>query len=58
MTIPAEMPGLVSLTMSLCDVCLAVAFVGCIFTLVEAGFVLAFSDEQPASAGVPPPAMP
>ena len=37
MTISAEMPGLVSLAMSLCDICLAVAFVGCIFTLVEAG---------------------
>jgi ceramide glucosyltransferase len=55
MTISAEMPGLVSLAMSLCDICLAVAFVGCIFTLVEAGFVLAFSDKQPTGAGVPPP---
>jgi len=54
MTISAEMPGLVSLAMSLCDTCLAVAFVGCIFTLVEAGFVLAFSAEQPTSADAPP----
>jgi ceramide glucosyltransferase len=54
MTISAEMPGLVSLAMSLCDICLAVAFVGCIFTLVEAGFVVAFSAEQPTSADAPP----
>ena len=55
MTISAEMPGLVSLAMSLCDTCLAVAFVGCIFTLVEAGLVVAFCAEQPTNAGVPPP---
>ena len=54
MTISTELPGLVSLAMSLCDICLAVAFVGCIFTLVEAGFVLAFSAEQPTSADAPP----
>jgi ceramide glucosyltransferase len=54
MTISAEIPGLVSLAMSLCDICLAVAFVGCIFTLVEAGFVVAFSAEQPTSADAPP----
>lgn len=54
MTISTELPGLVSLAMSLCDICLAVAFVGCIFTLVEAGFVLAFSAEQPTCADAPP----
>ena len=54
MTISAEIPGLVSLAMSLCDICLAVAFVGCIFTLVEAGFVVAFSAAQPTSADAPP----
>src|SRR6185503_326979 len=54
MTISTELPGLVSLAMSLCDICLAVAFVGRIFTLVEAGFVLAFSAEQPTSADAPP----
>jgi len=55
MTISADMPGVVFLALSLRDICLAVAFVGCIFTLIEAGFVLNFFDKQPESAGVPPP---
>ena len=55
MTISADMPGLVWLLLSVCDICLAVAFVGCIFTLVEAGFVLSFSDKEPESAAVQPP---
>ncbi len=55
MSISAEIPGVVWLLLSLCDICLAVAFVGCIFTLVEAGFVLGFTDKEPESAAAQPP---
>ena len=37
------------------DICLAVAFVGCIFTLIEAAFVVGFSDKEPARARPQPP---
>jgi ceramide glucosyltransferase len=54
MTISADMPSLASLLLSFGSLCLAVAFVGCIFTLVEAAFVLGFSDEEPAPAAAEP----
>ena len=50
MSISADVPGLASLLLSLGSICLAVAFVGCIFTLVEAAFVVGFSDKEPARA--------
>ena len=54
MSISADMPGLASLLLSLGSICLAVAFVGCIFTLVEAAFVVGFSDKEPARADAEP----
>src|SRR5487761_1317869 len=40
---------------SLCDICLAGAFVGCILMLCEAGFVLAFSGERSRRHAALPP---
>jgi ceramide glucosyltransferase len=40
--------------LSLGSICLAVAFVGCIFTLVEAAFVVGFSDKEPARTDAEP----
>jgi ceramide glucosyltransferase len=54
MSISADVPGLASLLLSLGSICLAVAFVGCIFTLVEAAFVVGFSDKEPARADAEP----
>jgi ceramide glucosyltransferase len=48
MSISADVPSFVSLLLSLGTICLAVAFLGCIFTLVEAAFVVGFSDKEPA----------
>ena len=39
-------PDTLSFVRSLCDICLAGAFLGCILMLCEAGFVLAFGDEK------------
>ncbi len=46
MSIAESIPDLVSFVLSLCDICLAVAFVGCLFTLVEAAFVLGFRGKD------------
>ena len=54
MSISADVPGLASLLLSLGSICLAVAFVGCIFTLVKAAFVVGFSDKEPARADAEP----
>ena len=54
MSISADVPGLASLLLSLGSICLAVAFVGCIFTLVEAAFVVGFSDKEPARTDAEP----
>ena len=54
MSISADVPGLASLLLSLGSICLAVAFVGCIFTLVEAAFVVGFSDKERARADAEP----
>jgi ceramide glucosyltransferase len=40
---------------SLCDVCLAGAFIGCIFMLFESGFVLGFGGARPAAVSPEPP---
>jgi ceramide glucosyltransferase len=54
MSISADVPSLASLFLSLGSICLAVAFVGCIFTLVEAAFVVGFSDKELARADAEP----
>jgi ceramide glucosyltransferase len=54
MSISADVPGLASLLLSLGSICLAVAFVGCILTLVEAAFVVGFSDKEPARTDAEP----
>jgi ceramide glucosyltransferase len=46
MNIAHTIPEMSSLLLSFCDLCLAVAFVACVFTLIEAGFVIAFSGEE------------
>lgn len=40
---------------SLCDICLAGAFLGCVLMLVESAFVLGFAGRRPAAAGPQPP---
>jgi len=40
---------------SLCDVCLAGAFIGCVLMLFESGFVLAFGGRRPAAGSSEPP---
>ena len=54
MSISADVPSFVSLLLSLGTICLAVAFLGCIFTLVEAAFVVGFSDKEPARPATEP----
>jgi ceramide glucosyltransferase len=43
------------LAKSLCDICLAGAFIGCILMLFEAAFVLGFGGRRPAAGGPQPP---
>jgi ceramide glucosyltransferase len=40
---------------SLCDICLAGAFIGCLVMLFESGFVLGFGEPRPATGGPQPP---
>jgi ceramide glucosyltransferase len=48
-------PDLISFLLALCDLCLAAAFVGCIFTLIESFSVLRFSGvAAPPSTAQPP----
>jgi ceramide glucosyltransferase len=55
MSIVESIPDATSFIVSLCDVCLAGAFVGCILMLIEAGFVLAFREDKTAFAAEQPP---
>jgi ceramide glucosyltransferase len=55
MSLVHTVPDAASLVVSLCDICLAGAFVGCILMLFEAGFVLAFREERPADGAPQPP---
>lgn len=43
-----------TLARSLCDICLAAAFLGCILMLVESGFVLCFGGPSRAAGGAQP----
>jgi ceramide glucosyltransferase len=56
MSMTANIPDPVSFFLAVCDVCLAFAFVGCIFTLVESAFVLAFPGKVREESTVQPPA--
>jgi ceramide glucosyltransferase len=55
MSIVQSIPDMTSFVVSLCDVCLAAAFVGCILMLFEAAFVLSFREEKPVDGAVQPP---
>lgn len=55
MSVAQDIPDLATLLISLCDVCLAGAFVGCILTLVESAFVLGFGGSRRHSTAAPPP---
>lgn len=54
MSIVHNLPDTTSFVLSLCDICLAGAFVGCILMLFEAGFVLAFRGHDNYSKAAQP----
>jgi ceramide glucosyltransferase len=49
-----HIPDATSFVMSLCDICLAGAFVGCILMLFESAFVLSFRDRPSPRDGAQP----
>jgi ceramide glucosyltransferase len=49
----ADFPDLISLCVSLCDVCLATAILASIITLIESAFILGFPAERTKNAAVP-----
>ncbi len=55
MSIAANLPDAMSLLRSLGDVCLAGAFIGCLFTLIESAFVLLFRDKETRDPSAQPP---
>jgi ceramide glucosyltransferase len=55
MSIVHSVPDAATFVMSLCDICLAGAFVGCILMLFESAFVLAFRDDKTPVDGPQPP---
>ncbi|HML07871.1 MAG TPA: bacteriohopanetetrol glucosamine biosynthesis glycosyltransferase HpnI [Xanthobacteraceae bacterium] len=55
MSIAAGLPDLMSFVSSLCDVCFAIAFVGCVFTLVESALVLGFPGAKVRGRAAHPP---
>jgi ceramide glucosyltransferase len=55
MTIAESIPQAISFALSLGDICLVVAIVGCIFTLTACACVLNFPDEKAAGTAVQPP---
>ena len=50
-----SIPDAAAFVMSLADICLAGAFVGCILMLLESAFVLDFGEEEPRGGGAQPP---
>lgn len=54
MSIVHSIPDMTSFVVSLCDICLAAAFVGCILMLFEAAFVLSFREEKPVHGAMQP----
>jgi ceramide glucosyltransferase len=57
MTIAENIVDAIALARSLGDVCLAVAIVGCIFTLVASACVLSFPNEPPDASALSEPAV-
>lgn len=55
MSIVHSIPDATSFILSLCDICLATAFVGCILMLFESAFVLGFREEKTGGPGPQPP---
>lgn len=55
MSIVEFFPDTSSVVASLCDICLAGAFMGCLLMLLEAALVLAFRDEKAADVAAQPP---
>jgi ceramide glucosyltransferase len=55
MNIVHTIPDATLFIQSLCDVCLACAFAGCILMLLEAAFVLGFPEERDGVSTVEPP---
>lgn len=55
MSIVESFPDAASFAASLCDICLAGAFIGCILMLLEAAFVVGFRDGKPADGAAQPP---
>jgi ceramide glucosyltransferase len=54
MSIVHNIPDAALFIRSLCDVCLACAFAGCILTLLEAAFILGFPEESKSANSVQP----
>ncbi len=55
MSIAQTIPEVTSLLLPLCDICLAVAFVGCVFTLLESAVVLGFTGADQRDSPAQPP---
>jgi ceramide glucosyltransferase len=55
MTLVESIPDAVSVVRYLGDICVVVAIVGCVFTLVACVCVLGFSNDQPAGPASQPP---
>ncbi len=55
MSIVQNIPDTALFVRSLCDICLACAFAGCILMLLEAAFVVGFPDERKGVNPVEPP---
>jgi ceramide glucosyltransferase len=58
MSIVEYFPDASSVVASLCDICLAGAFMGCLLMLVEAALVVAFRGEKTADGAAQPPQPP
>jgi ceramide glucosyltransferase len=54
MSIVHSIPDLTTFVISLCDICLAAAFVGCLLMLFESAFVLGFLGQAPVADGAEP----
>jgi ceramide glucosyltransferase len=55
MSIVESIPDVASLLISLCDVCLAVAFAGCILMVIESACVLGFPEDKTTDGVAQPP---
>ena len=55
MTIAESIPDAMSLAHSLADICLVIAMIGCVFTLVACAYVIGFPGENVDRAAAQPP---